>query len=324
MAAMVWLANGLVPWCAKEALRAANEAWAAARRPGVDVRSANNGHIAACIGYLACGRREQAERVALAAKDQTAHTRQIQHKIISESNEGILCFIDGRLEDALVMSQRLQDSAKESGVEETAKIASVAAGLRPHIYLGNADNYLKSLLEDPSHSYLAPFFLAHLGRHREATEWLERMLKRRPQITSFEDETPVSVDIPYLESAIIVGHSKTAGLMLRRFSTNTLATTGSFYTTVIARHLGAAAVMLGRLDEGRKHYQEALKVATEMRFRPEIALTRLQLAELLLEHYPEEKSEATAHLDFATKEFREMKMQPSLERALRDKEILKA
>jgi len=30
------------------------------------------------------------------------------------------------------------------------------------------------------------------------------------------------------------------------------------------------------------------------------------------------------HLDFATKEFREMKMQPSLERALRRKEILKA
>jgi hypothetical protein len=30
------------------------------------------------------------------------------------------------------------------------------------------------------------------------------------------------------------------------------------------------------------------------------------------------------HLDFAIKEFREMKMQPSLERALRHKEILKA
>jgi hypothetical protein len=30
------------------------------------------------------------------------------------------------------------------------------------------------------------------------------------------------------------------------------------------------------------------------------------------------------HLDFAVKEFREMNMQPSLERALRHKEILKA
>jgi hypothetical protein len=56
-----------------------------------------------------------------------------------------------------------------------------------------------------------------------------------------------------------------------------------------------------------------------MKFRPEIALTRLQLAELLLEHYPQEESEAIAHLDFAIKDFREMKRQPSLERALRHK-----
>jgi hypothetical protein len=61
-----------------------------------------------------------------------------------------------------------------------------------------------------------------------------------------------------------------------------------------------------------------------MPFRPELALTRLQLAELLLERYPEEKKEAPEHLDFAIKEFREMKMQPSLERALRQKKILKA
>ena len=61
-----------------------------------------------------------------------------------------------------------------------------------------------------------------------------------------------------------------------------------------------------------------------MRFRPEIALTRLQLAELLLDHYPEERAEALEHLDFAIGEFRDMKMQPSLERALRHKDILKA
>ena len=38
---------------------------------------------------------------------------------------------------------------------------------------------------------------------------------------------------------------------------------------------------------------------------------------LILEHYPEEKGDALEHLDFAIKEFREMKMQPSLERALK-------
>ncbi len=57
---------------------------------------------------------------------------------------------------------------------------------------------------------------------------------------------------------------------------------------------------------------------------PEIALTRLQLAELLPEHYPGEKSEAQEDLDFSIGESREMKMQPSLERALKHKEILGA
>jgi uncharacterized protein (DUF924 family) len=55
-----------------------------------------------------------------------------------------------------------------------------------------------------------------------------------------------------------------------------------------------------------------------------LSLTHLQPAELLLEHYPTEKKEALDHLDFAIKEFRDMKMQPSLERALRHKDILKA
>ena len=36
------------------------------------------------------------------------------------------------------------------------------------------------------------------------------------------------------------------------------------------------------------------------------------------------RREAMEHLDFAIAEFREMKMQPSLERALRHKELLKA
>ena len=61
-----------------------------------------------------------------------------------------------------------------------------------------------------------------------------------------------------------------------------------------------------------------------MRFRPEVALTWLQLAELLLEHYPRERAEALEHLDFAIAEFCEMKMQPALKRALRHKDILKA
>ena len=52
-----------------------------------------------------------------------------------------------------------------------------------------------------------------------------------------------------------------------------------------------------------------------IRFRPEIALTRLQIAELLVENYPSQRDEAMEHLDLAIAEFEDMKMLPSLGRA---------
>ena len=67
-----------------------------------------------------------------------------------------------------------------------------------------------------------------------------------------------------------------------------------------------------------------MEVCGKVRFRPEIALIRLDLGELLLAHYPDEREAAIEHLDFAIAEFREMKMQPSLERALRHRGLLKA
>ena len=51
-------------------------------------------------------------------------------------------------------------------------------------------------------------------------------------------------------------------------------------------------------------------------------IVMLQRAQSLREHYAEEKPEVLEHPDFAIAEFQEM--QPSLERALRDKGILGA
>lgn len=156
------------------------------------------------------------------------------------------------------------------------------------------------------------------------SEILERVVVARRGIGSTEDEVPESFDIMLLEAAELVGHREAAGLLLRRLADSSLRTTGHFFMMCIGRHLGAAAALLDRPEEARTHYQEALRVANEMRYRPEVALTRLQLAELLLEHYPKERTEALEHLNFCIGEFRDMKMQPSLERALKHKEILGA
>lgn len=107
------------------------------------------------------------------------------------------------------------------------------------------------------------------------------------------------------------------------------------FHTCVARHLGAASALLGDVAAARAYYEQALQVAGRVRFRPEVALTHLQLAELLLREEaltpklsqgkPErERTEAQAHLDFAIAEFRAMKMQPALERALRHEGLLTA
>jgi len=153
---------------------------------------------------------------------------------------------------------------------------------------------------------------------------LERLVVARPGIGSAEDETMVCLNITALEAAVLAGHRRAAELLLPRLAGCSRLTSGLFITTCAGRHMGAAAAFLGRHEEARKHYQKAIKDCTDMGFRPELALTRLQLAELLLEHYPKKRAEALEHLDFAIKEFQDMKMQPSLERALRHKEILKA
>ena len=81
-------------------------------------------------------------------------------------------------------------------------------------------------------------------------------------------------------------------------------TNASIAYTCPARHLGAAASLLGEPEKARAYYEQGIEAAGKIRFRPEIALIRLQLAEVLLEHYPDERSEALEHLDFAIGEFR--------------------
>lgn len=88
--------------------------------------------------------------------------------------------------------------------------------------------------------------------------------------------------------------------------------------------MGDAALVLGRIKDGRGYYEACLAICEKIGHRPERAITRLSLAELLLDHYPDEHTAAIEHLDFAIAELRDMKMRPALERALGRRGLLKA
>ena len=280
--------------------------------------------------FLEFGQRRRAEDIMAEMQTLAERSGQPNLLILSMVNDAIMAIWDGRLEEAVEIRRRIITRAQELGIIEFA-VTWTAWILPARVYLGDAGRALevqlqgsRTLPENVATDMLILYCLANLGRHSEVAEMLERLVVVRPGIGSSEDEMAPSFDNVALQAAVLAGHRRAAELLLHRFAGSKIVTSGLWVATCTGRHRGAAAALLGRHDEARSRYQEALEVATELKFRPEVALTRLQLAELLLEHYPKERTEALEHLDFAIAEFRDMKMQPSLERALRHKEILKA
>jgi tetratricopeptide (TPR) repeat protein len=276
--------------------------------------------------FLEFGQRGRAEEMMNEVKTLADRSGQPNLLIMCMFHEAIMAIWDGRLEEAITIRRRMLARAEELGIFQFAVVW--ASWILPaRVYLGDAGRALeanlqgsRSLPQNVSGELLISLCLAYLGRYGEVAEMLERWVVARPG----DEWAAIFPDTIFLESAVLAGHREAAELLLRRQAGSSGRTTGLWLTTCTGRHLGAAAALLGRRDEARKYYQEAIRDCTEMKFRPELALTRLQLAELLLEHYPKERAEALEHLDFAIREFRDMKMQPSLERALKHKEILGA
>jgi tetratricopeptide (TPR) repeat protein len=276
--------------------------------------------------FLESGQRQRGEEFFREMRDLSERSAQPILKLLAMRAEVFLATLDGRLEEAVETNRRMRQSGNDMGLPESASVAAAYFSLTPLLHTGRYEEALKlaQSLPSPQGSAASAICLACLGRNAEVTKLLEGFIGQHFVTDSVEDETPVYVLAMLLEAAVIVKHTQAADLLLHRLADSNTNATSYFCMTCIQRHLGEASTLLGRPAEARAHYRDAVKVAIEMGFRPELALTRVSLAELLLKNYPEEKREALDHLNFAIAEFRDMKMQASLERALRNKEILKA
>jgi tetratricopeptide (TPR) repeat protein len=280
--------------------------------------------------FLEFGQRRRAEEIMTEMKTLAERSVQPYLTVMSMVNDAILAIWDGHLEEAVAIRRCILARGEELGILEFALVWASWV-IRAQVHLGNADRALeanlrgsRTLPQNVSADAMIGFCLAHLGHYEEVVEIQNQWLISHPSIDSAETELTITANILVLEWAVLARDHSMAEVFLRGLAGSGERTSGLWLTTSAGRHMGAAAVLLGRPDEGRTYYQKAIKDCTEMNFRPELALTRLQLAELLLEHYPDDKQEALEHLDFAIKEFQDMKMQPSLERALKHKEILGA
>jgi len=277
--------------------------------------------------YLCWGQRSRAEDIWQRAEEVTERTGDTFLLLHKSVYDNILHLIDGRLQEAVAAGDALAVQGQQLGLPVVSALFGAGTTARPRLYLGQADEVLS--VADAGGLIGADLWrglcLAYLGRNTEALDVLTGFTLSQNGGDNQED-TPTTILLGLLEIATIIGQQATASLLSEQLETiaDMSILNGMTATTCPARHLGAAAALLDEPDKARAYYHQALEACAKIRYRPELALTRLQLAELLLEHYPQEKSEALEHLDFAISEFREMKMRPSLERALRHKEILGA
>jgi tetratricopeptide (TPR) repeat protein len=272
---------------------------------------------------LSLGHRKRAEEVCVELQRKTERTGDFFTELLYTAVQATLATIDGNFEFAIEITNKLRMRGKELGVPLITS-AFVSSGIQAQLYLGTSLEELPNKVHEtgPEVIPLSCLVNALLGKAGEALKAINEFLNNR-RSTALYDLNGFWVSTLLFEASLEIGDLPTVEILLKYISGTNICTP-DFYPTCIPRHLGRAAVLQGKYDEAKKHYLEAIKVCMDMRFRPELALSRLQLAELLLEHFPPEKKEALEHLDFAIKEFREMKMQPSLERALRHKDILKA
>ena len=233
-----------------------------------------------------------------------------------------LAFVDGRLEETRSIHDSISSRAEALGV---GAVAGVGGGVLPLLdgraryFLGEPVEPMLATSSDPGRVSQArrAVILSWLGRGAEVRAIRDLF----GDVGADTDESASFILVNLLEASLGVGDAETAGTLLRRLAP--LAGHLSIQAAVsIGRLAGEAAALLGQPEDARAYYAEALEVCERVRFRPEIALTRLHLAELLLQGTPEEKAQAREHLEFAIGEFREMKMKPALERALRHKSVL--
>jgi tetratricopeptide (TPR) repeat protein len=279
--------------------------------------------------FLRLGERTEGEAIHREVVESARLARMPAFQYFSRALRACYHIMDGQLEEAAKCHDDVLRLGAEMGAPLAAAVCASFFGPRLGGYLGWGRDELRRLDEwaQTASVSLPPELRAHYLLYGGDREKMVTILDEaadhyaaEPERTRHEFGTLVVL----LEMAVLAKHTRAAEILLNLLAGAVYKTTGLANPTSVARHLGGTAALLGRYEEARKHYQEAIKVSSEMRFRPELALTRLQLAELLLEHYPKERAVALEHLDFAISEFRDMKMRPWLERALRHKEILKA
>jgi hypothetical protein len=279
---------------------------------------------------LAAGDRERAEHVWRELEQLATHTQDVVVLLWPLQLAMIRATLDGDLEETVAGGERLIRRADELGIPVAGQQAAESLTFEPLLYLGRPDEVLPrfthlvpNIQQRPDLRAMLAIQAAHQGRRTEALEQLTDVLAVLQSLAKDGQAMAYAV-ASLLEAAVLVEDVEAAAAARRELAGKVPVTTREMSLLNVQRFLGEAARLLGERDGARTEYERSLTWATRIRHRPEVALTRLAMAELLLDGDQTERAVAHGHLDVAIEELRIMKMQPALERALRHKGLLHA
>jgi len=244
-------------------------------------------------------------------------------RISALAGDAVRSLVEGNLEETIEIANEIESFGNERDLADYAKIYVFAIRPRAELLLGREPI---GLTTENKPDVISPWAVEVALENPKLSmkRWLSSLARIRPTIGTSEDMAATWQDVLLLDTAVSAGDHQVINLLINQLSECKIKVTGIWCTTSTSLVLGNALVFLGRFEEARIHYLKAVDDCTEMPFRPELALSRFQLAELQFEHFPEERTEAMEHLEFAISEFEEMKMKPSLEKAMKLKESLEA
>jgi DNA-binding CsgD family transcriptional regulator len=270
--------------------------------------------------YLAAGERARADEVRGDLDEFASRAGDAVLLLWPLEVEALLATLDGQLEMAVAAAERFRARADELGMSMHGRFTAHGLTWRPLLYLGRTGASPAGSDGETSEDQLisrrveALVCLAHGGPTSELRDELRRLLQRIDPM--YSEEAPADWLGKLLEASLLLDDRDAIARLVPKLD-GIVATNDLFSVNNVARQVGAAYALLEDRTAATAQYQRALEWATKIRFRPEIALTRLALAELLADGDAQQRSESRGHLDFAVEEFRTMNMRPALERALR-------
>ncbi|MCH7626079.1 MAG: tetratricopeptide repeat protein, partial [Chloroflexi bacterium] len=196
------------------------------------------------------------------------------------------------------------------------------------------DSYLQKLLDIMLNSPSAPNIehavpattIAITGRITGNQEHFELAHEIVTQFVSSPALTPLAAHLGYISLGLIeVQRANAQGALPTYEELKRLGKSTPAFCIVVDRVLGLLAHTMGNLEDAQGHFEDALAFCRKAGYRPELAWSLCDYADMLLERKGDgDKEMAVAMLDESLAISTELGMRPLLERVLSRREILKA